>query len=267
MNEDTWIDEYTQGCRHLWPIAVFTPARSRRAMLALLAFDAELRRIPYKVKESILGAMRYQWWRDTLDGALSGASVGGAPLARALVDILDDASSPRGLARASAIALIDAAQDKLEPISHGNVEALKNSAAAVARAQGTLMRCILMGGCPDDSDPDVNEDALFHALRALDLLAVLGERAPGNAVLCASHETALLACAEEAIAAATTLSVGADKKLRPALVAVTLGRFALLDVRNHGGGKGALHRFAPLCARVNPWRLTRLGWAVWRGRF
>ncbi|TCS61306.1 squalene/phytoene synthase family protein [Varunaivibrio sulfuroxidans] len=265
MDHDTWIGEYTQGCRHLWPIAVFSPPRRRRAMLALLAFDAELRRIPHKVKEPMLGAMRYQWWRDMLGGASGDMPVGSPPLVRALAGILDDPTLPGGLARASAAALIDAAQDKLTPVSPADVDLLKNRATAVARAQGALMRCILMGGGSDNLD--VNEDALFHALRALEALAGLSERALGEKAFGEPLKAALLACAEEAIVTAAALSAGVDKKLRPALVAITLGRLVLFDVRKHGVGAGALRRSRPLCARLTPWRLTRLGWAVWRGRF
>ncbi len=49
------------------------PARSR--LIALLALDLELARIPRSVSEPLLGQLRLQWWRE----AVAAARRGGAP--------------------------------------------------------------------------------------------------------------------------------------------------------------------------------------------
>ena len=46
--------------------ALFAPEPARGALLALLAFNAEIERVPRMVREPILGQIRLQWWRDAL---------------------------------------------------------------------------------------------------------------------------------------------------------------------------------------------------------
>lgn len=44
--------------------ALFAPEAKRRALLALYAFDAELKQVPQAAREPMIRAMRFQWWRD-----------------------------------------------------------------------------------------------------------------------------------------------------------------------------------------------------------
>jgi 15-cis-phytoene synthase len=55
--------------------ALFAPDAVRPQLLALYAFDAEIRRIPYLVSEPQLGEIRLQWWRDTIDAVFEGTVV------------------------------------------------------------------------------------------------------------------------------------------------------------------------------------------------
>ncbi len=48
--------------------ALFAPGEVRRRLLALYAFDVELRRIRQAAREPLIVAMRFQWWRDALTG-------------------------------------------------------------------------------------------------------------------------------------------------------------------------------------------------------
>ncbi len=52
--------------------ALFAPAEKRHALLALYAFNVELSRIGETVHEPMLGEIRLQWWRETMEGARSG---------------------------------------------------------------------------------------------------------------------------------------------------------------------------------------------------
>ncbi len=61
--------------------ALFAPPAGREALIALYAFDSELDRIPLRVSEAMPGAIRLQWWRDTVTGA-GGAA--GHPVAAAM---------------------------------------------------------------------------------------------------------------------------------------------------------------------------------------
>jgi phytoene synthase len=52
--------------------ALFAPAEKRPLLLALYAFNYELARIAETVREPMMGEIRLQWWRETVDGAREG---------------------------------------------------------------------------------------------------------------------------------------------------------------------------------------------------
>ncbi|RCL78128.1 MAG: hypothetical protein DBW69_01695 [PS1 clade bacterium] len=47
---------------------LFTPEHQRTDMLTLYSIYADSARIPFIVSEPMLGAIRYQWWREVIDG-------------------------------------------------------------------------------------------------------------------------------------------------------------------------------------------------------
>ena len=52
--------------------SLFAPKEKRAALLALYAFNIEIARVHDVVSEPYIGEIRYQWWRDTLDGIYRG---------------------------------------------------------------------------------------------------------------------------------------------------------------------------------------------------
>ncbi len=52
--------------------SLFAPHDKQNHLWALLAFDAELTRIPALVSDAQIGEIRFQWWLDTLDGIFAG---------------------------------------------------------------------------------------------------------------------------------------------------------------------------------------------------
>src|SRR5947208_177399 len=52
--------------------ALFAPADKRPLLFALYAFNHELARIGETVHEPMMGEIRLQWWRETVDGARNG---------------------------------------------------------------------------------------------------------------------------------------------------------------------------------------------------
>jgi phytoene synthase len=70
---------------------LFAPDDRRRHLLALYAFDIEIRRIPLVVSEAQIGLIRLQWWRDTIE---SGAG-GGHPVAEDLQAAIASAQLPK----------------------------------------------------------------------------------------------------------------------------------------------------------------------------
>jgi len=65
--------------------AALAPARERRAILALLAFDLEVSRISHLVHEPTLALIRLQWWKDGVAEIYAGSNTSlGSPVAEAL---------------------------------------------------------------------------------------------------------------------------------------------------------------------------------------
>lgn len=87
----------TERARYL--AALSAPLATRPALLALLAFDAEISRIPQMVSEPMLGRIRLQWWLDVLPG-MSGGRAPGHPVAQALAPISADTQALRALVEA-----------------------------------------------------------------------------------------------------------------------------------------------------------------------
>ncbi|HRK19460.1 MAG TPA: squalene/phytoene synthase family protein, partial [Hyphomicrobiaceae bacterium] len=63
--------------------ALLSPLTVRADLLALVAFTADLVRIPTVVTEPMMGEIRLQWWRDQF-GPLAGGATTAHPLADAL---------------------------------------------------------------------------------------------------------------------------------------------------------------------------------------
>jgi phytoene synthase len=51
---------------------LFAPAALRPCLFALYALNAELARVAQTVREPMLGAIRLEWWRETVEGAAKG---------------------------------------------------------------------------------------------------------------------------------------------------------------------------------------------------
>ena len=53
--------------------SLFAPAPERPFLHALYAFNHEVARVAENVREPMLGAIRLEWWRETVEGAANGA--------------------------------------------------------------------------------------------------------------------------------------------------------------------------------------------------
>ena len=73
---------------------LFMPPRARRPVLALYAFNTELRRIRDHVSQPLPGEIRLQWWRDLVDGDARG-SVEANPIAAELMAAVANHDLPR----------------------------------------------------------------------------------------------------------------------------------------------------------------------------
>jgi phytoene synthase len=82
--------------------ALFAPHDRREDLLAVLAFNSEIARIRETVREPMLGEIRLQWWRETLDAVFAGH----APR-HEVAEALQSAVIRRGLPRAPFDRLIE----------------------------------------------------------------------------------------------------------------------------------------------------------------
>ncbi|MDE2410616.1 MAG: hypothetical protein KGM18_02445 [Sphingomonadales bacterium] len=102
----------------------YAPARTRRALLALLGLDQRLSQVVLTAREQMLGQLRLAWWRDRLGEER--AARRGEPL----LDLLDETVTERP----SLVALVDAWEGLLCVAPHGESQAIE--ALADARAAG-----------------------------------------------------------------------------------------------------------------------------------
>lgn len=109
-----------------WLTALFAPDARRPALFALYAFNLEIARTAEQVSEAMLGAIRLQWWRETLEGIRAGKPRR-HPVAEAL-----HAAGAAGWSEADFSALIDARERDLEPEPMADLPALLHYAEATS---------------------------------------------------------------------------------------------------------------------------------------
>ena len=73
---------------------LFVPQALRPHIHALYAFSLEIARVREIVSEPLLGEIRFQWWRDALDGT-GEAGAKANPIAAALLDTISSACQKR----------------------------------------------------------------------------------------------------------------------------------------------------------------------------
>ncbi len=139
--------------------ALFAPAQKRAHLFALAAFNHELARIAETVREPMMGAIRLQWWRETVESARAGE-----PRAHDVARALADLFAQTGLAADLFIAMIDAREDDAAAIEFENLAALENYADA---SNGNLMRLAARILGEAEHDALAREAGVAHALSGL----------------------------------------------------------------------------------------------------
>jgi len=103
--------------RDRWLASLFIPQDRRRHVHALYAFSLEIARVKELVSEPLLGEIRFQWWRDALEGKNAGEARAN-PVADALLDTIARFDLPKALLRELIKArLRDIYGDKMESVS------------------------------------------------------------------------------------------------------------------------------------------------------
>jgi len=151
--------------------ALFAPAEMREHILVLYALDHELKRIPHAVSEPMLGAIRFQWWRDTV-----GAIYAGDMRGHALVPALAQAIGHADLAPAAFHAWLDAREAEM---THYPFATLQEMTRHATQADGTVMEMaarVLSEGALD-ADTAATARALGTAYGLTDMLRRLAAAA------------------------------------------------------------------------------------------
>lgn len=147
--------------------ALFAPAGRRGALLALYAVNLALAEVRARVSEPLLGEVRLQWWRDTIEAIYHGKPVRGPEAAQALAATLDAAAIPQALFER----LIDARIAALyEPAASDPPYA---DEAEAGGALGELALAVVLGAPGDDAV----RTAADHVGRARALAGLAGDAA------------------------------------------------------------------------------------------
>lgn len=118
--------------------ALFAPVAAREALFTLIAFNAEIARTRERVSEAMLGQIRLQWWRESLDGIEAGT-----PRQHEVVTPLAEVVRRHDLSREHFDHLIDAREADLEDAPFETLGDLRAYARETSVPLSTLMLDIL----------------------------------------------------------------------------------------------------------------------------
>ena len=271
-------DAVRRGDRDRYLAALFAPADRRDDLLVLAAFNLEIARAREQVREPMLGLIRLQWWRETLDPIFAGGAVRRHPVAEALADTIRRHSLPRE----PFDRLIGARERDMELAPNKDMAALETYARETCAPLFLLMANVLAGASqPAASERTAALDAggtgyaLTGLLRALPFHAAAAriylprdrveaaglsdqdlarrEALPARADIVKEIATSARAHLDRARPALRTLPrEAAPLRLSCALARWHLDRLAAAGYEPH----------APSVQSTPPWMIWQLGW--WR---
>jgi phytoene synthase len=132
--------------------ALLAPVERREALFGLYAFNQEIARVRELVTEPMLGQIRLQWWRDTLDQLFRGVAV-----AHPVAEALAEAVNRHDLSRSPFDRLIDSRMADLEDAPPETLAALEDYAEGTSSTINALVMEVL----------DVHDEPSFRASRHL----------------------------------------------------------------------------------------------------
>jgi phytoene synthase len=230
--------------------ALFAPAEKRGDLFALYALNHELARVAETVREPMMGAIRLQWWRETIEGARAGKPRE-HPVARALTELFKHHDLPQSLFDA----MIDAREMDTAAHIFLDLAGLENYADATS---GNLMRLAarVLGSVEDDLAREAGiAFALTGILRAVPFHAARGKvYLPDNLLRAAGTSQADL------------IATHSGKKLAPVIARMAeAARDHLAKARAFRPPKKTLAAFLPATtAPLYLKRVTRSGFDAFR---
>jgi len=132
--------------------ALFAQSDQRERLNLLYAFHYELAKVPELVSEPMIGAIRYQWWRDAVDEIYSGNQVRAHEISTPLSEMLGEAEIPRFWVDR----LIDGRARDIDPRPF---ETMEEARQYCRQTSGVLLQIAvkLMGGEPDEACEKLGE--------------------------------------------------------------------------------------------------------------
>jgi len=127
--------------------AMLAPKVDREALFVLYGFHAELAKVPEMVSETMIGNIRYQWWRDAIDEIFTEK-----PVRKHEITLpLDQVIAAKNLPRYSFDRLIDGRERDLDPSPFANIE---DARAYCKDTSGQLMQLAgnLVSGTNQEAD-------------------------------------------------------------------------------------------------------------------
>ena len=247
MDETSLRELVRRHDRDRFLCTLFAPADRRSALWALLAFNAEIARIPEQARDPILGRMRIEWWRQALDGVFNGT-----PPAHEVLGPLSDAVRRHGLQRDLFEALLEGRERDQDPEPLPDTDSLVDYIDRTSGGLAELWLAVL-----DVTDAGIGAEAR-RAWRGWALVglvrAVPFHRAAGRAVLPPSLAVnEILDMAEREFAGLRRPPRGVLSAFLP----VVLARDYLGRLRAAGGDPADLGRSDGAATRIL--RLVRAG--------
>ena len=254
--------------------ALFLPRLQRADALALYAFNLEIARTREIVSEPILGQIRLQWWRETIEGIY-----GGTARQHPVVAALSEACQRHNLDRNKLEALIDAREVDINDIVPTDMSALE---AYAAETSGCLSKMVvqMLGATSEDTLAAAVQVGVAWALIGLarsvafhaqhqrifiptDLLSEyevekrqLFDLKPSVGLNKSVQR--LIGAAEVKIEQARAVRAGITRSERKGLLLTKLADRYIASIR-----KADFDPFA--AAAIAPPQIVRLCWAAWRG--
>lgn len=260
--------------------ALFAPPEVREELFALYAFNHEVAKTAEVVSESIIGQIRLEWWRESLEGLFAGQ-----PRRHPLLESLAPAAREGRLPKAQLERLLEVREEDLNPRQPRDLAEFE----AYAEATGASLLYAALGllGLPPAAHESLHRAARhigiayatvgllravpFHAARKQlwlpeDHTLVAGvdkrklfELKPQEAL--AGVVMRLAKRAQEHLEAARKLAPF-SKVASPVLLHGSLARLYLrrLEASDYDS-------FNPAVGLAPPSRMPRLTWLYWRGRW
>ena len=255
--------------------SLLAPAGKRPALWALLGFNHEIARVREIVSQPILGQIRLQWWRDTIDEIYQGKPVRRHEVATPLAE----AARGHGISRTLLDRMIDARERDLIGEPPADLAALENFLADTAGALLQAQAAVLSGADGGEAARHVGiawglvglmRSVPFHAPAGLryiptDLAEAAGLTEPA---LFGGRPSAALGAALRPLGEAAGRHLGAARalhppaRIRPALLTARLTDVYLTRLKGAG-----YDPYRPEVQLPDPLAAWRMGWGRLIGRF